>query len=78
VKKPGSKTSLEEKGHVCPKCKKEESVRLIRSEKLIILFNKCVSNKVRVQYECSSCKWKNGELPLDALSEPLEDSFYTI
>ncbi|KAI9473699.1 MAG: hypothetical protein EXX96DRAFT_579003 [Benjaminiella poitrasii] len=64
VSKPGKKISLERTSHPCPKCKHHASVQLIRSEKRLILFNKCVSSIIRVRYECSQCTWRNEELPL--------------
>lgn len=75
VRNPSKKVLLEQKAHACPKCKHAESVMLTRSERQWILFNQCVSNMVRVQYECSRCSWKNQELPFD-LSEPLDDFYY--
>ncbi|KAI9272604.1 hypothetical protein BY458DRAFT_161551 [Sporodiniella umbellata] len=66
VEKPRKKVSLEQSGHRCPKCKHDNTVRLMRSEKQWILFNKCINSTSRVRYECSRCRWKNGELPEDA------------
>ncbi|KAG0749210.1 hypothetical protein G6F57_001903 [Rhizopus arrhizus] len=76
VKAPGKKISLEQTGHPCPGCKQSSSVRLTRSERQWILFNKCISNVVRVRYECSQCKWRNEELPFDTTTELLEDTYY--
>ncbi|KAI8330001.1 hypothetical protein EDC96DRAFT_528915 [Choanephora cucurbitarum] len=63
VSTPGKKISLERNSHPCPKCRHHASVQLMRSERQFILFNKCISNSMRVRYECSKCKWKNEELP---------------
>lgn len=63
VSKPGKKISLERSSHRCPKCKHSASVQLIRSEKQWLVFNKCISNVMRVRYECSKCNWRNNELP---------------
>ncbi|KAI7898157.1 uncharacterized protein BX663DRAFT_525879 [Cokeromyces recurvatus] len=63
VKRLQKKISLEYDFHPCPKCNHCASVRLIRSEKRFILFNKCIYNVMRVRYECSRCNWRNQELP---------------
>ncbi|RCH83798.1 hypothetical protein CU097_004642 [Rhizopus azygosporus] len=75
VKTPGKKISLEQYGHTCPKCKSIESVRLTRSERRWILFNKCISSINRVRYECSSCNWKNEQLPQSNLPYELDDPY---
>ncbi|KAI7864356.1 hypothetical protein BDF14DRAFT_1708607, partial [Spinellus fusiger] len=62
---PGKKISLEHAIHSCPRCK-QMSVQLTRSESQLILLNKRIANNMRVRYECSSCKWKNEQLPYDA------------
>ncbi|KAI8098080.1 uncharacterized protein B0P05DRAFT_523327 [Gilbertella persicaria] len=63
VSTPGKRISLEKASHPCPKCRHQASVQLIRSERQWIVFNKCISNSMRVRYECSKCRWKNEELP---------------
>ncbi|KAL0084930.1 hypothetical protein J3Q64DRAFT_1699230 [Phycomyces blakesleeanus] len=65
VGNPGKKISLEHASHSCPRCK-QLSVQLIRSETQLIVLNKRIANNMRVRYECSSCKWKNEELPYDS------------
>ncbi|KAI9314505.1 hypothetical protein BX666DRAFT_1967424 [Dichotomocladium elegans] len=63
VRNTGKKFSLEHGSHACPRCKDQASVQLTRSEKQIILLNKCITSSTRVRYECSKCNWKNAELP---------------
>lgn len=65
VSNSGKKISLEHASHPCPKCKKQNSVQLTRSEKSLIVLNKRITDNSTVRYECSHCKWKNQMLPFD-------------
>ncbi|KAI8644487.1 hypothetical protein BD408DRAFT_327565, partial [Parasitella parasitica] len=59
------KIILENATNWCPRCKRSNTVQLIRCENELIVFNKRIvlPNKMNVSYECNRCKWKNPNLP---------------
>ncbi|KAI8344147.1 hypothetical protein BC941DRAFT_342146, partial [Chlamydoabsidia padenii] len=68
----GRKVSLDHTSHPCPHCHHNASVRLVRSERQLVLFNRRVRDSNSVRYECDQCRWKNTELPTETTKSQLQ------